>query len=176
MQLRVCSVIWTLLKLLGTSYSCRAQWEDALCTRIITLACMFWSFFPLIICNIIWPLYPDIFSLLTNTVRVYQISIAYWIFFHCILSICDFWLFPKLVFWERDLPSDCSSPCSLLSHYLIYISSTLQIGLFALNRTFVKCIFGLFMICFYIWAATWKTCLRAFRPGPTQTGLGNHRR
>ena len=36
--------------------------------------------------------------------------------FHCILSICNFSYFP---FWfsEWDLSSDCSSSCSLLSHY-----------------------------------------------------------
>ena len=36
--------------------------------------------------------------------------------FRCILSVCDFGYFP-FWFWWQDLPSDCSSSCSLLSHY-----------------------------------------------------------
>ena len=32
------------------------------------------------------------------------------------MSICNFGYFPFL-FWERDLSSDCSNSCSLLSHY-----------------------------------------------------------
>ena len=35
---------------------------------------------------------------------------------HCNLSICGFGYFP-FWFWERDLSSDFSSSCSLLSHY-----------------------------------------------------------
>ena len=36
---------------------------------------------------------------------------------HCILSICNSYLFPVLVL-ERVLPSDLASSCSLLFYYL----------------------------------------------------------
>ena len=35
---------------------------------------------------------------------------------HCILSICNIYLFPVLVL-KRDLPFDCASSCSLLFCY-----------------------------------------------------------
>ena len=42
--------------------------------------------------------------------------------FRCILSVCDFGYF-SFWFWGWDLPSDCSSSCSLLSHYFYHQSS-----------------------------------------------------
>ena len=96
-------------------------------------------------------------------------------------------------FWGRDLPSDCSSSCSLLSHYFWYPSNLFKLPVIFILLTilpkavplirFSICLFWcLFLYCFHLLVSRWyeprseKTGLRSFQPGSTQTKLYGHRR
>ena len=67
----------------------------------------------------------DDFNTCNKYLTAKQLPTRLAICFRCILSVCDFGYFP-FWFWGWDLPSDCSSSCSLLFHYF-YQSHKLRV-------------------------------------------------
>ena len=61
-----------------------------------------------------------------------------WPFVHIVFCLLVIWFISPFWFWEQDLPSDCSSSCSLLSHYTPYLRVVLYLGLAAWRMLYLS--------------------------------------